>query len=411
MTRAIRPETLALDAVIQETVHQAARDSACDDRLIFLGNRQPSFPAAVVIDPVLEPVDKLVWMVIRFAVCDTGGNIVFPTYAAIGRMANVSSRQTIARAIAILRATRWLTLCARVRQDSERFRGHVYALHEEPLPLADACHLDADYLDFLDKASAHGHARVRAVAQGVLESIHAECQAGGEIGVPQPLAQRRERSHAAGEPRRFFSFNQPVGKRLRSGVTPDREGGVHHDQNSNTVGDHVQNLHAQKLNRGRSSRDNHKGSTTESSKFKLTGEDAEPLVYPARFGRNMRDIAARCLSKLAPEQRQPILDELEGRFRAEAMGMTPVYDEISFLHALCKRMTQGTFQPKLGVKVRDRRCERKKAGSEHPLPNPATETEAERKRRMVAGRVWIAEIRQKIGLPPPTKNQCVRDES
>ena len=58
---------------------------------------------------------------------------------------------------------------------------------------------------------------------------------------------------------------------------------------------------------------------------------------------NHRDIAARYLSELAPDQRQPILDELEGRFRAEGKGMKPVYDEISFLHALCKQVEQGKF--------------------------------------------------------------------
>jgi hypothetical protein len=99
---------------------------------------------------------------------ETGGNTAFPGYGAIGRIANVASRSTIARAIAILRATRWLTLCRRVRTPSGRFCANVYALHDEPLPLADACHLDADYRVFLRQAAEHTHRRVRAVAQGVL---------------------------------------------------------------------------------------------------------------------------------------------------------------------------------------------------------------------------------------------------
>ena len=162
-----RVETLALEAVIQEAV-AAAEASINDgpfDRMVFLGNHHQSIPVAVVKDPVLEPVDKLVWMVIMLAVQDTGSHTAFPGYDAIGRMANVASRSTIARAIAILRATRWLTLCARRRRLNGRFRGHVYALHDEPIPLVDALHLDSHYLSFLRNALDHGHRRVAAVAR------------------------------------------------------------------------------------------------------------------------------------------------------------------------------------------------------------------------------------------------------
>ena len=117
-------------------------------------------------------------MVIMLAVRETGANAAFPSYETISRLANVSSRSTIARAIAILRASRWLTLCGRLRKASGRFRGNVYALHDEPLPLADVIHLDGDYMAFLNKAVSHGHARVRTVAKGVLASIDEDVRAG-----------------------------------------------------------------------------------------------------------------------------------------------------------------------------------------------------------------------------------------
>ena len=40
------------------------------------------------LHPVLEPVDKLVWMAIMLGVQETGGNTAFPGYEAIGRIAN-----------------------------------------------------------------------------------------------------------------------------------------------------------------------------------------------------------------------------------------------------------------------------------------------------------------------------------
>jgi len=417
----LRSETLALDALIQATLAQAEASVApgSADRMVFLGNRHQSFPTAIVKDPVLEPVDKLVWMVIMLSVHETGGNTSFPGYAAIGKMANVSSRSTIARAIAILRATRWLTLCAQVRKTSGRFLGNLYALHDEPLPLADALHLDARYTAFLGKARGHGHARVRAIAQGVLDSIDEDIRAGQVVSTqPHPI-ERRLQSVVPTDgkgPRRFFSFTQKAVRRLRSDLRRGKTEQRHHDQNSNTAGDRCRDSNAQISNSGSSSYIN-KTTTTqtgEASNFALTGENNRPLVYPVRLCDNQRDVANRYLSALTPKHRQPILDELEGRFRAERKGMRPVYDELSFLHSLCELVRQGKFQPNLGIKVQDERCGRKQpAPSQASLTFslPSRETDEQRKKRLAVGKTQIAEMRKQLGMKTPTENQGLRRES
>ncbi len=253
--RSVRPETLALDELIKETIArvEASPDGDATDTMLFLGNRHQSFPTAVIKDPVLEPVDKLVWMVIMLAVRETGGNTAFPGYDAIAGMANVSSRSTIARAIAILRASRWLTLCGRMRKASGRFRGNVYALHDEPLPLADVIHLDGDYMAFLNKAVGHGHARVRTVAQGVLASIDEDVGEGRNVCAQEHPIERRIQSMvgtAGGRPRRFFSFTRKVIQQIRHDSVGARNSLDHHDQNSNTDETRVRNSNAQKSNSG-----------------------------------------------------------------------------------------------------------------------------------------------------------------
>ncbi len=72
----IRPETLALDALIKATIEPAGEGAVhpASDTMLFLGNRHASFPALVVQDPILEPVDKLAWMAIRLQARETGGN-------------------------------------------------------------------------------------------------------------------------------------------------------------------------------------------------------------------------------------------------------------------------------------------------------------------------------------------------
>jgi len=240
----VRPETLALDALIEETAAQVAgtgqREPA--DRMLFLGNRHHAFPTAVIKDPVLEPVDKIVWMVITLQAGETGSNAAFPSHGTIGRMANIASRATIARAISILRATRWLTLCRRVRSPSGRFRGSVYALHDEPLPLVDACHLDTGYRTFLQQAAEHTHRRVRAVAQGVLHSIDEEIEGGrNALDTEHPIERRLASGTVIDGHRRFFSFTGSAVRQLRRDLVAVQKAKNDHVQNLNTV-DHDQNL-------------------------------------------------------------------------------------------------------------------------------------------------------------------------
>ena len=403
----LRSETLALDALIQETVAraQAEADSDSADTLVFLGNRHQSFPTAVVKDPVLEPVDKLVWMVVMLSVHETGGNTAFPGYESIGKLANVSSRATIARAITILRATRWLTLCTRIRKASGRFHRNIYALHDEPLPVADALHLNAGYMDFLNHALGHAHARVRAVSQAVLNLIDEEFQAGQEICTQSHDSQRQSLLATKGQaPHRYFTLAQNIVRRLRSDTTQVRKKAMHQEQNLNMAGDQVHILNAQNMNLVRSSSYINITTTTqtgERSKFELGGEDDRPLVYPPRLCDKHREIADRHLSALAPEQRQPILDELEGRFRAESKGMKPVYDEIGFLQSLCTLANKGKFQPNLGIKVQNTRLEREKEHRRSLLigsVNSAKETKEQRKKRMETGQERLSVMKKVLGM-------------
>ena len=404
--RAVRQETLALDDLIKETIARAEAlpDGGSTDTMLFLGNRHQSFPTAVIKDPILEPVDKLVWMVIMLAVRETGGSTAFPSYGSIAEMANVSSRSTIARAISILRATRWLTLCGRLRKASGRFRGNVYALHDEPLPLGDVIHLDGNYMAFLNKAVSHGHARVRKVAQGVLASIDEDIREGQNVCAQEHPIERRIQSRvgtAGGGPRRFFSFTRKVVQQIRGDAMGTRNTPDHHDQYSNSVENQVRYSSAQNSNSVCSSSYINKTTTTptdEPSKFVHAGEDGKPLVYPGRLCDNQRDIANRYLRALSPAQRQAILDELEGRFQAERKGMKPVYDEISFLIRLCDLAKSGKFQPNLGIKVREYR--RVREDSQHRAVRcntPAEETDVQRQKRMVVTQEHVAAMRKALG--------------
>jgi len=409
-SRGLRPETHALDALIQATIERAQQDSgnAHADTMLFVGNWHQSFPALVVQDPVLEPVDKLVWMVILLQARETGGNTAFPSYEYLARKTNVSSTSTISRAIAILRATRWLTLCARLREASGRFRGNVYALHDEPLPLADALHLDPDYMSFLRQSLAHHHARVCLVAKGVLDTIDEDIHEGIDICAQgHPIERRMQAVEAIQQdsPRRYFAFSAKVMTRLRNVVGED--GSDHRNQNSKPDETHVQISGPQKSKPGScSSSYINKTTTTKKTEerktfFRTDGDP--PLIYPKRLSENQRALADRYLNAVPVDERQSVLDELEGRLRSEQKGMSPVYDEMRFLHYLCRAVKKGDFVPNLGIKVRDERIEREKARLRYKKQQEDSLAEAkhrEEHRSFESGQQRLDEIRKSLHMPP-----------
>ena len=396
----IRPETYALDALIRETLARGRRSGGnAADALLFLGNRHHAFPVVVVHDPILEPVDKLVWMVICQAAQATGTKAVFPSYSDIARLANVSSTSTVSRAIAILRATRWLSLCARNREANGRFSGNVYALHDEPLPLADALHLDPGYMAFLDEAAGHHHARVRRVVQAVSTSLDQDIRSGKDVLAPvNPMERRLEALHAIqrGGDRRYFSFNAEVIAGLaNSGVRRD---GSNQDQNSKAVKPGPQK--SKSVPRSSSKYINTTTTTpTDSKDSAREAVSLEALVVPPRLKENQRALAARYLETIPVEHRQPVLDELSGRFQAEQHGAKPVYDELRYLHHLCVQVIRGGFVSNLGLKVQAERDRRRREAER--MREEAAERERERKERAARppGESPLAEIRKLLNMP------------
>lgn len=231
------PRTRALEVLIQASLDQLLDDTPAkaNEGLLFLGNWHDALPRLLIQDPILQPVDKVVWQVIKLQATAQGAT-GFPTYDQIARWANVASDATVARAIAILRSTRWLTLCVqKARTRKGRFRGNVYALHDEPLALGDTLHLDPEYMQFLCRLAAKpGEGRVGEVAKAVLGSIELDIQEGIDVTAPRDaMTERMEAMRfitaapgQAGQPaQRVFGvrrgFAMTLQSRVKDGVQPE----------------------------------------------------------------------------------------------------------------------------------------------------------------------------------------------
>lgn len=341
----------SLDELIRSAVETLRRSDRKDahDTVLFLGARHQSFPALIVQDPILEPVDKIVWMVVWQRGAAGGAQAAFPSYAEIAACAHVRSDTTISRALAMLRATRWLSLCASVRGPQGRFRGNVYALHDEPLSLAATLTLDPKYLQFVREAKSHPHPRVCKVAGGVLAALEEDIRAGVDVSAPvNAIARRLEAlryvsSHGA---TRYFSFTPSVLRDLTNAATQDPS----HDrlQDLETV------TPLQDLEWGDRSSSNNKTTTTENAENAREASATSlgvVAIYPKALTDNQRALADLYLKDVPASARQSLLDELEGRIRAARQGAKPLYDPIRYLRRLCLEMAAGRFVVNLGSQV------------------------------------------------------------
>ena len=126
-------------------------------------------------------------------------------------------------------------------------------------------------------------------------------------------------------------------------------------------------------------------------------------MYPHRLNDNQREMAARYLAVIPAEQRQGVLDELEGRIRAEQQGAKPVYDELRYLHRLCAQVNAGGFQPNLGLKVQRERSRRAQAVVERrqdAQAEPVARQTPQGPVRSATGEASLAEARKILGRSP-----------
>lgn len=143
--------------------------------LVYAGNIQDAIPRQLLLDSRLSPVDKLTWMMIRLHASQNDG-AVFPTYDELQLLlatphSHKASRETVSRALLMLRLTGWLSLCNRVRDSRGRVRGNIYMQHDEPLTAWDAETLDPRWLDLLEKSCQHKSKSVRHVARATIREI------------------------------------------------------------------------------------------------------------------------------------------------------------------------------------------------------------------------------------------------
>ena len=200
-----RDGPVALSALFDEALqHLEPKDRAtapAADGFLYSGNRHESVPRALFLDRRLTPLERNAWQVFRLQLNDDGVT-AFPTYdqlrpyLASMPCAAQASHETVARALTLLRLTRWLSLVRRRRDPKTgRIQGNLYVLHDEPLTPFEAMQLDADYLGLVSQALTHAAKAVQIVGMNTLKEIAEDPLLSGRT-LPtrlQVLAQRMAR--------------------------------------------------------------------------------------------------------------------------------------------------------------------------------------------------------------------------
>ncbi|AOY95889.1 STY4528 family pathogenicity island replication protein [Pseudomonas sp. ZM23] len=150
---------------------------ASGDAFLFSGNRHETVPRRLFLDRRLTPLERNAWQVFRLMLNDDGVT-AFPTYEQLRPWlasmpcAGQASHETVARALTLLRLTRWLSLVRRRRDPKTgRILGNLYVLHDEPLMPFEAMQLDADYLALVSQSLGHSAKAVQMVGLNTLKEI------------------------------------------------------------------------------------------------------------------------------------------------------------------------------------------------------------------------------------------------
>lgn len=135
-------------------------------------------PRSLLMDTRLTPLERNAWQVLQWLIHDRQLSAPryedLQPYLATSPCGAKGSRETIARALNVLRLTRWISQVARTRDDRGCLRGCAYVLHESPLSPRQAMALDNDYLLLVQQSLNHAAKGVRNVAQSVRDELRAD---------------------------------------------------------------------------------------------------------------------------------------------------------------------------------------------------------------------------------------------
>lgn len=337
-------------AVVNGETERSGETASGLDGLLFFGNPHETVPRSLLLDPRLGHVDKLGWQMMRMLV-NPDRTTAVPTYDELqpllrGAPGQKASRATVARVIAVLRLTRWVSLGHRARNaQNGRIIGNVYILHDEPLSPAEASVLDADYVEYVCRCLDHQNKVVKAVAAMVLEELQ---EAGALHELPTRLdtmASRPRQAQRRSPDRHDAAQFSTVTDQKNQGRQPSSQREPGRVRRETPPGfQREPSLESKAYRDVEAVLDENSGSSSRTVRtshcVKPTGTSAVNLHWPAclSMDESERQATQLLMAELAGDTQQAILDEAAGRVSGGS-----VRNPKGFLRGLIKRAIGGEF--------------------------------------------------------------------
>lgn len=387
---------------IQDMLEQGAKDVAARQLnkngkennigVRHLGNEHVSTSIFLMLDPILEPVDKVVYSTIRILSPQTfnGAMASYPTYDEICKFVNIGSHATVARALAILRVTKWLV--SKQVRTANGTAANVYMTMDNPMDIVDIGYLDDSYFTHLVESTKHAHNRVRSVSLAMLTQYENDTLAGKDMTVAaHPIEQVLDATAflKGDEDATYFGMDPKLVKKLKGSrynkadTLPssnneelDIEGSSNIEENKkktneeeNTTNKPSSNIEVNKQRTESGSSNIEEGAIAHSSNieepcsssssslnitttttqkpnsnvFYANVEPDKPLqnLIKSRFGmldNSQHFRIGRHLMRINENDRAPMVYQVSNRIK---YGATPIKSPINYLGNLCGRLRNG----------------------------------------------------------------------
>ena len=322
--------------------------------IMFSGNPHETVPRRLLLDNRLSPLERNTWQVFRLLM-NGDGVTAFPTYEQLrpylgSAPGKPASRETVAKALTVLRLTRWLSLGRRVRDAvTGRVQGNIYILHDEPVDLAEALQLDSDYLPLVAQSIEHANASVKELAAQVFDSLSSSETR--QLPTRVDVFQHRFRMQGLGtEPQEQPQIPEfgirTLGERSHGNPSSDSELSENTQDSSPSDLSSESELSANQevpgLVRNPNSYSTYTYTDTSVCKSSVPHASGELQLTWPKAGQlltaTQREHAHSALNALAPETRNPLLDQWGARCNAGG-----VKKPFGYLMSLVQRALKGEF--------------------------------------------------------------------
>ena len=365
------------------------------DHFVYSGQAHDCVPQALLLDRRLSPLERNAWQVIRLLL-NGDGITALPTYERLRPFLTTSpcaaqaSCETVARALCVLRLTRWLSLAQR-RQPAEDglWQGNLYVLHEIPLTPCEALDLDAEYLALLSQSLSHASKAVQWVAYDALQTLTEDPQL-----TTRPLPERLQRladwlQNTRAKVAPLPSLIPPVTGTPTSDseVRPASDSEITSPTSESEAG-----LNAPEYASLRNPKQvpSTVFSICKSFSTSRANETNAPTLPPrfARLRLEEQSAALATLQRVDPALRQAVLDEWQ--LRCEAGG---VQRPEAYLFGILQKALRGDFHPWAT------QAKAKPTSPAPPPPQPPPLSPEERQARLDSARRHLTELRTLLGIP------------